>query len=66
MNYRDQVRDQIKDMGKSASEALALWEDLAESFEADGAEGVQSNVEERIEKLREKFQATLEALEDML
>jgi len=64
--YKEQVREQLRDVGESSSETTALWDDIAESFEADGAEGVRSSLEERMSKLREEFDTALESLNDTL
>ncbi len=66
MGYEDRIRGKIGAMGQSAEERLALWQAITESFEAEGAEGVEDELTRRMASIRNKFDAVLAKLEDML
>ncbi len=66
MGYEDRIRGKIGAMGQSAEERLALWQAITESFEAEGAEGVEDELAKRMNEIHNKFSAVLDKLEAML
>ena len=66
MGYKDTIRSKISAMGQRESERLALWQVIAESFEADGPDGLENQLSRRMSDIRHRFDALLARLEDIL
>jgi len=66
MSHKDRVPEKISSMGQHADERLALWQAITESFEKEGADGVEYELARRMASIRNKFKAVLAKLEDML
>jgi len=66
MGHEDRIPEKISSMGQRADERLALWQAMTESFERAGADGVEYELARRMASIRNKFEAVLAKLEDML
>lgn len=66
MGYEERVQEKISLMGQRADERLALWQAITESFEKDGADGVEDELAGRMNEIHKKCSAVLDKLEAML
>lgn len=66
MGYEDRVPDLIEATGRRVAERRALWQAIGQAFEAEGAEGVERELAERMAEIEEKFDAVMKNLKDML
>ena len=66
MGYEERVPEKIRLMGQRVDERLALWQAITESFEPEGAEGIEDELAGRMKDIQKKVEAVLAKLEDML
>ncbi len=66
MGYKETIPGKISATTQREPERLALWQVIAESFEADGPDGVENQLSRRMSDIRRRFDALLARLEDML
>ncbi len=66
MGFEDRIPEKIEAMGQRVDERLALWQAITESFEAEGAEGVEEELASRINDIRNRSNAVLDKLKAML
>lgn len=66
MGFEDRIPEKIEAMGQRVDERLALWQAITESFEAEGAEGVEEELAGRINDIRKRSNAVLDKLKAML
>ena len=66
MVYSERVTDKINTEKHRKDERRVLWEEVSESIEAEGADGVVNQLSGRIADVKDKFDAALSKLEEML
>ena len=66
MGFEDRIPEKIGDTGQRVDERLALWQAITESFETEGAEGVEEELAGRINDIRKRANAVLGKLKAML
>jgi len=65
VSYSEKVVDKINAMEQRSDERKSLWRDIIQSFEQEGADGVESILAGQIGEIREKFDALVNKLEEM-
>ena len=66
MVYNERITDKINAEKHRKDERRVLWEEVSESFEAEGADGVVNQLSGRITDIKDKLDAVLSELEEML
>lgn len=66
MGYNEKVLDKITVIGQRANERKALWYTISDRFKEEGAEGVANELARQMDEIREKFDALLAKLNDVL
>lgn len=66
MRFEDRIPEKIEALEQRVDERLALWQAITESFEAEGAEGVEDELAGRMNDIHKKFNDVLDKLKAML
>ncbi len=61
MNYKDAVKEKIKD-----ETTKNLWEEIAKSYEQGGKEGIKTVLSKKADEIVTEFKKLLESLEQKL
>lgn len=66
MGYEDRVPQQLRDTASRVNERTELWKGLTRAFEADGRDGVESELAGRMDDIQRRFDAAFARLDRML
>ena len=66
MAYKERIQEKINGMGQRTAERIALWHAITESFEREGADGVEDELAGRMNSIETRFDTALAKLDDML
>lgn len=66
MGYRERVPEELKKAGQRTAERTTLWQAIVESFEKEGADGVENELGRQIDEIGDKFDDVLDKLNGML
>ncbi len=66
MSYKEDVKDKIQGSTIRTEERTKLWEEVSGAYEQGGVEQVGSMLAEKMEGFKNKFEETIEKLQEML